>query len=41
MVRTGASSYIRYGWETTFGAAPTLSTLDKAFGLNARLTNWD
>ena len=40
MVRTGASSYIRYGWETTFGAAPTLSTLDKAFGLNARLTNW-
>jgi hypothetical protein len=41
MVRTGASSYIRYGWESTFGAAPTLSTLDKAFGLNARLTNWD
>ena len=41
MVRTGASSYIRYGWETTFGANPGDSALDKAFGLNARLTNWD
>ena len=40
MVRTGASSYIRYGWETTFGAFAGDSTLDKAFGLNARLTNW-
>jgi len=40
MVKTGASSYIRYGWETAFGSAPTLSTLDKAFGLNTRLTNW-
>jgi len=41
MVRTGASSYIRYGWETTFGASPGDSALDKAFGLNARLTSWD
>ena len=40
MVRTGASSYIRYGWESTFGASPGDSALDKAFGLNARLTNW-
>ena len=41
MVRTGASSYIRYGWETTFGASPGDSAIDKALGLNARLTSWD
>jgi len=40
MVKTGASSYIKYGWETQFGVSPGDSALDKVFGLNARLTNW-
>jgi len=39
MVRTGASSYIKYDWEGTFGTAAFTSN-DKAFGLNARLGSW-
>tara|TARA_R100001530_G_scaffold123131_1_gene90993 strand:- start:3 stop:1016 length:1014 start_codon:yes stop_codon:yes gene_type:complete len=40
MVRTGASSYIRYDWEDTFGTAAFNDSTDKAFGLNTSLTNW-
>jgi hypothetical protein len=40
MVRTGASSYIRYDWEDTFGTAAFNDSTDKAFGLQQRLTSW-
>jgi len=40
MVRTGASSYVRYDWENTFGTAAFDNATDKAFGLNARLGSW-
>jgi len=39
MVRTGATSYIKYDWEGTFGTSAFTSN-DKAFGLNARLGSW-
>lgn len=40
MVRTGASSYIRYDWEDTFGTSAFNDSTHKAFGLNARLGSW-
>ena len=40
MVRTGANSYVRYGWQSAFGTAANDSALDKPFGINQRLTNW-
>jgi len=40
MVRTGASSYVRYDWEDTFGTAAFSNSTHKAFGLNARLGSW-
>ena len=40
MVRTGASSYVRYDWEDTFGTAAFNNSTHKAFGLNARLGSW-
>ena len=40
MVRTGASSYVRYDWENTFGTAAFDNATHKAFGLNASLTSW-
>jgi len=40
MVRTGASSYVRYDWENTFGTAAFDNATHKAFGLNARLGSW-
>ena len=40
MVRTGASSYVRYDWEDTFGTAAFNNSTHKAFGLNARLGTW-
>lgn len=38
MVQTGAHSYVKYGWETTFGTKS--SSLDKVFGLQQRISNW-
>lgn len=38
MVQTGAHSYVKYGWESTFGTKS--STLDKVFGLQQRISNW-
>ena len=40
MVRTGASSYVRYDWEDTFGTSAFNDSTHKAFGLNARLGSW-
>jgi len=40
MVRTGASSYVRYDWEDTFGTSAFNNSTHKAFGLNARLGSW-
>ena len=40
MVRTGASSYIRYDWEDTFGTTAFTDSTHKAFGLQARLGSW-
>ena len=40
MVRTGASSYVRYDWENVFGTAAFDNATHKAFGLNARLGSW-
>jgi len=40
MVRTGASSYVRYDWENEFGVAAFDNATHKAFGLNARLGSW-
>ena len=40
MVRTGASSYVRYDWEDTFGTAAFNNSTHKTFGLNARLGSW-
>ena len=40
MVRTGASSYIRYDWEDTFGTSAFNDSTDKAFGLQQRLTSF-
>ena len=40
MVRTGASSYVRYDWENTVGTAAFDNATHKAFGLNARLGSW-
>ena len=40
MVRTGASSYVRYDWENEFGVAAFDNATQKAFGLNARLGSW-
>jgi hypothetical protein len=37
MVRTGAQSYIKYGYESTYGGS---ATTDKKFGLNDRLSSW-
>lgn len=37
MVRTGASAYLKYGYESTFATAPTM---DKKFGLNDSLSSW-
>lgn len=37
MVRTGASAYLKYGWESTYAGS---STKDKKFGLNDALTSW-
>ena len=38
MVRTGANSYLKYGWETTFGTKS--SSLDKPFGLQQGVGSW-
>ena len=40
MVRTGASSYVRYDWEDTFGTSAFNDSTHKAFGLNAKLGSW-
>lgn len=37
MVRTGANAYLKYGYESTFGAS---TTMDKKFGLNDALSSW-
>jgi hypothetical protein len=38
MVRTGANSYLKYGWETTF--ATKSSSMTKPFGLQQSVGNW-
>ena len=38
MVRTGANSYLKYGWETTF--ATKSSSLTKPFGLQQSVGSW-
>ena len=38
MVYTGAHSYVKYGWESTFGTKS--SSLDKVFGLEQKVSNW-
>ena len=37
MVRTGASAYLKYGYEAPYGAS---TTMDKKFGLNDALSSW-
>lgn len=36
-VRTGASAYVKYGYEATYGGS---GTANKSFGLQDRVTNW-
>ena len=36
-IRTGASAYLKYGFESSYG---TGGTANKKFGLQDRLTNW-
>lgn len=38
MVFTGANSYVKYGWESTFGTKS--SSLTKVFGLQQKVSNW-
>ena len=40
MVRTGASSYLQYDFETTFGGGELTTPDMKAFGLQQKVTNW-
>ena len=37
MVRTGAQSYVKYGYEGTYGGS---ATCDKKFGLRDALGSW-
>ena len=37
MVRTGAQTYVKYGWESTYGGS---ATIDKKFGIQDALTSW-
>ena len=37
MVRTGSSTYVKYGWESSYGGT---ATIDKKFGLQDSLSSW-
>lgn len=40
MVRTGAHTYVKYGWETGFATIGQASDINKKFGLQDRLSSW-
>ena len=37
MVRTGAQTYVKYGWESSYGGS---ATIDKKFGIQDALSSW-